>query len=323
MKLLVHMKEQHPKSELLTSNELACPFCQELLPGKRLQRLKHIGSHMEEIALTAITRAYEDWTFYSDSEKYLSSVCGEERHRDKKVSGSLDLPSARSGLQSAPEESTAVQTGVKISSSTAKDATVAKQSSQARPIAEDEWHFFGEENMKLRRKTRSVSKELKSAKVSAVSAENRADGLDATPPQVPPRFDKDLAGGHHLGWGWSKQQVGPSSQNHDDGNSPSQPRSQTKDAEAAAEAAGTGNRPPETIKQARKAENLAKRGEVLRENATVEPQPDAHTTRPSEQMGRAQPKKSRPRVERTGGASSWGDWRVSYAPRKTKKTSVS
>jgi hypothetical protein len=77
------MKEQHPNSELLTAKELACPFCQEELPGKRLQRLKHVGGHMEEIALSAITGALdEDWAFYSESEKYFSSVCGEEPQQD-------------------------------------------------------------------------------------------------------------------------------------------------------------------------------------------------------------------------------------------------
>src|SRR5436309_8741177 len=105
MKLLAHVKKQHPKSELLTAKVLVCPFCQEDLPQRKLQRLKHVGSHMEEIVLTAITRAYEDWTFYSDSEKYLSSASTEEQQQDNKAAETLDLPSAPSESPAAPEES--------------------------------------------------------------------------------------------------------------------------------------------------------------------------------------------------------------------------
>jgi hypothetical protein len=318
------MKEQHPKSELLSANELACLFCQEVLPGKKLQRLKHVGSHMEEIALTAITRSYEDWTFYSDSEKYLSSVCGEEHHRDKKLSGSLDLPSARSGLESAPEESTAVQTEIKMPFSTAQDASVVEQSGQAGPIGEEDWYWrpAKQGKKKLRREARCASVELNSAKTSAPSAEDRADRLNAPPPRPPPRFDEDLAGGNDLGWGWGwgwgQQPLGPSSQNHDDGNPPSQPHLKTTDAIAAAKVAYANNCPPETTKQARKTD----RGELLGENANKEAQPNANTTRPSEQTGGAKLKSGRPRVQRTGGASSWGDWGVSYAPQKKKHRMV-
>jgi hypothetical protein len=32
------------------------------------EQARHICCHMEEIAFTVIPRAYEDWTFYSDSD---------------------------------------------------------------------------------------------------------------------------------------------------------------------------------------------------------------------------------------------------------------
>ena len=92
-KLLAHMKEQHSESEFLTAKKLTCPFCREELPQKRLQRIKHVGSHMEDIALASVTRAYEDWTFYSDSEKCLSSVGGlEQRGHDQQAESSKTIP---------------------------------------------------------------------------------------------------------------------------------------------------------------------------------------------------------------------------------------
>ena len=129
MTLLAHVEKQHPKSELLTAKVLVCPFCQEDLPQRKLQKLKHVGSHMEEIVLTAITRAYEDWTFYSDSEKYLSSASTEEQQQDNKVAETLDLPSES---PAAPEESNTVQTKANISPPIAKEASEMGEASDAR-----------------------------------------------------------------------------------------------------------------------------------------------------------------------------------------------
>lgn len=88
-----------------------------------------------------------------------------------------------------------------------------------------------------------------------------------------------------------------------------------------AEVESTNNQPPKTITEAKKTENPAKRGKVLKKNIAT-PKPIAHSTETSQQTTRAPPKKDRPRVERTGGVSSWGDWTASSSLRKAKNTSL-
>jgi hypothetical protein len=99
----------------------------------------------------------------------------------------------------------------------------------------------------------------------------------------------------------------------------SQPSPTTTDVKSVVEVAGRRDEPPKTITEARKTENPAKRRVVREENGITSPKPTANSIETSQQTTRALPKKDRPRVERTGGLSSWGNWTVSS---KSKKTSV-
>lgn len=176
MKLLAHMKKTHPKSELLTAKVLACPFCQEELPQRKLQRLKHVGSHMEKIVLTEITRVYEDWTSYSDSEKYLSSASTEEQQQDNKVAETLNLPSAPSESPAAPEESNTAQTKANTSPPIAKEASEMGEASDARQVNQGD-KFCGpkstKETKELPPEARQVHTEFKSTQPLASTEENR------------------------------------------------------------------------------------------------------------------------------------------------------
>ena len=326
MKLLAHMKEQHPKSELLNAKELACPFCQEDMPRKRLQRLKHVGGHMEEIALTAITRAYEDWTFYSDSEKYLSSVCDDRQQQDKKLPETSDFPPARSGLPSAPTGSTVGQTEVRVSVPIAKEASKVEKASQPGPKDLVGWYdvpILAAKKQKMSREARRVHEEPKSAKVQAPSSQHSANGHMPLPQSAPPKSDGDRTSAHNSGRGWGKKQLTLSSQKLDNHTPPSQPRAMTMAAEKDVEVAVTNNKPSMTIAQASRTADPAGNGGVLEAIDTTTPQPRVNSTRSSEQTDGAQAKKDRPRVTRTGGARSWGDWATSPSPRKAKKISAS
>ena len=43
-----------------------CVFCGEVLPAAIcMERARHVGRHMEEIAYMVVTKPYEDWDFYS------------------------------------------------------------------------------------------------------------------------------------------------------------------------------------------------------------------------------------------------------------------
>ena len=46
---------------------LECPFCNEDIGFDLIERVRHIGRHMEEIAFAIVTKPYEEWDFYSDS----------------------------------------------------------------------------------------------------------------------------------------------------------------------------------------------------------------------------------------------------------------
>jgi hypothetical protein len=176
MKLLAHMKKTHPKSELLTAKVLACPFCQEELPQRKLQRLKHVGSHMEKIVLTEITRVYEDWTSYSDSEKYLSSASTEEQQQENKVAETLNLPSAPSESPAAPEESNTAQTKANTSPPIAKEASEMGEASDARQVNQGD-EFGGpksaKETKELPPEARQVHTEFKSTQPLASTEEDR------------------------------------------------------------------------------------------------------------------------------------------------------
>ena len=44
-----------------------CPFCSETIAPGLMPRARHIGRHLEDIALTAIPRSYNEWQYYEDS----------------------------------------------------------------------------------------------------------------------------------------------------------------------------------------------------------------------------------------------------------------
>lgn len=300
---------------------------------------------MEEIVLTAITRAYEDWTFYSDSEKYLSSASTEEQQQDNKAAETLDLPSAPSESPAAPEESNTVQTKANTSPPIAKEASEMGEASDARQTnQEDEFGglnsaketkelspearqvrtelkstqplastgedgFFpptSRENKNIsKREAREVDTELKSTQPSASNTERNSSRRRA-PYAMPPAT---------LGEKW----LGSTTQNQHDDNSPARTQSKTMTTEREAGVASTNNHSPKTGMQAGRAGDQAKRRESLDLPKARAPQPRANSTGPSEQAARAPAKKHRPRVKRTANASSWADWGVSNQPPDDKE----
>jgi hypothetical protein len=326
------MREQHPNSELLTAKELACPFCQEELPGKKLQRLRHVGGHMEEIALSAITGAFEEnWKFYSDSEKYLSSVCGEEPQREKRVPESKNLTPTSPGLPSASEGPILAPPEVEASSAILKEVPGLKQSPQARPIdtKQEEWLFKPIDKEKRKQRRVALYEEL--AKVLAQSAADSSSSITAaesshgtirktkefarTPAALPEEaalIDSEAKREVEV----TKPFVGNDPAMH---STTSKPSSRMAYVKAVAEVGRTSSQPPKTITEAKKTEKPAKRGKVLKENIPA-PKPSANSTETSQQTSRAPPKKDRPRIKRTGGASSWGNWTASSSLRKAKNT---
>lgn len=58
-----------PESQKTTQkDDIACLFCREILSNaKRIERARHVGRHMEEIAFSVVTKPYEDWDFYTNS----------------------------------------------------------------------------------------------------------------------------------------------------------------------------------------------------------------------------------------------------------------
>lgn len=457
-KLLKHMKEQHPNSELLTVKELACPFCQEELPQKKQQRFKHVGGHMEEIALSAITGAFEeDWKFYSDSEKYLSSVCSQKPQQHKNPVGFKDLPSARSGLASAAEAPIVGQAEIKASSAMPRQAFAGHSSGQegAHEMMDPSTNPDEEDKTRQRPEARPT-RYADLAKVSAPSTAAKPNVLDTPSPS---RFDEDPTAddlsrsssrhqpshtangsddfirklnkmleepsyytivrrgedGHSVvvlekekfaksilpvhfkhssfrsfvrqlnkygfhrvfrdkegatliygqnALAFRSSSVSPAGDSHRvvrrtkkfarpsavllgaaaqidsevkrerevthqfvDNDPPillktSQPIPKVKDVKAIHEVVDTSKDPHNTIAEARHTENPAKHREVLRGNNTASPKPTADSTKKPQQTSRGQPKKDRPRLERTGAASSWDSWTVFPTPRKAKKPSV-
>jgi hypothetical protein len=211
-KLLKHMKEQHPNSELLTVKELACPFCQEELPAKKQQRLKHVGGHMEEIALSAITGAFEeDWKFYSDSEKYLSSVCGQEPRQHKDPLESKNFPSLTSGLASAPEAPTVERAEAKTVPTIPRQESGGQSSEPAAANEKESLSFkpADEDKRGQRREARRASS-ANPVKVSASPTTTKPDALDMPSPS---KSDKDPTSDDNPNQSSSKQRLSHATNN--------------------------------------------------------------------------------------------------------------
>ena len=68
--LLLHVQAVHPNVDILDTNcdTVACPFCEEPLPGDVRKRFQHLGRHMEEISFAIVPNNLEDWAFYNDSD---------------------------------------------------------------------------------------------------------------------------------------------------------------------------------------------------------------------------------------------------------------
>jgi hypothetical protein len=66
-----HMITDHPElCRFAITRDFCCPFCQRRkysFPG--ITTIKHMGSHMEEIAFAVVTRAYEDWSYAETSSR--------------------------------------------------------------------------------------------------------------------------------------------------------------------------------------------------------------------------------------------------------------
>ena len=271
MKLLAHVKRQHSDAELLTAKKLTCPFCLEELPQERLQRIQHVGSHMEDIALASVTRAHEDWAFYSDSEKYLSSVGGIEQRGDDNRSESSKLAPA-------------------IPETRARAAT-----QESKPSAE--------------------------RKAIPVSASPTPKPSKANNAPVRAEFEVDRTS--------HRQRLRPNLQeNHIDLESlQRRPRPDTAEARANLGKATTkpDEHPPKKSTPATKAKGPTKHKESNPEpKSSKKARPDAESTRPSDSVDVdiELPKKDRPRVQRTGGISSWADWKAASPRHKAKKGST-
>jgi hypothetical protein len=203
------MKEQHPNSELLTVKELACPFCQEELPEKKQQRLKHLGGHMEEIALSTITGAFEeDWKFYSDSEKNLSSVCGQELRQHKDPLESKNLPSLTSAFASTPEAPTVERAEAKTASTISRQASRGQPSE---PVVSNEQEYLpfkvADENKREQRQEPRCAPSADPAKVLGSPKTAKADEPDVLATPSPSKLDKDLTNDDNLSRSSSKQRL--------------------------------------------------------------------------------------------------------------------
>jgi hypothetical protein len=99
----------------------------------------------------------------------------------------------------------------------------------------------------------------------------------------------------------------------------SQPRPKINDVKAMYEAVDTSK---DHRTESRKIEIWAHHRDLPKEYTTAVPKPPANFTVASQQTSRGQPKKDRPRLERSGGASSWDDRTASPSARKAKKTST-
>lgn len=67
-KLRRHYQEIHPANPLLTASTWTCVFCEQEVEGNSTEKFCHLGHHMEEMAFSVVSRQYEEWDFYSDSE---------------------------------------------------------------------------------------------------------------------------------------------------------------------------------------------------------------------------------------------------------------
>lgn len=186
--------------------ELACPFCQEVLPEKKQQRLKHLGGHMEEIALSAITGAFEeDWKFYSDSEKNLSSVCGQEPRQHKDPFESKNLPLLTPAFISAPEAPTVERAEAKTASTTSRQASRGQPSE---PVVSNEQEYLpfksADENKREQRQETRRAPSADPAKVLGSPKTAKADVLDMPSPS---KLDKDLTNDDNLSRSSSKQRL--------------------------------------------------------------------------------------------------------------------
>lgn len=58
----------------------ACPFCSETIAPGAGPRARHIGRHLEDVALTAIPRSYSEWQYYEDSSSAVTEASTTPTH---------------------------------------------------------------------------------------------------------------------------------------------------------------------------------------------------------------------------------------------------